>query len=897
MLYGMSSCIDNSKILKLVLDKTPGRQVEECEILIASFKRESRYQPPPVPQMPMKTLEVISTHPAEQTPHPRPQVSKLTEKISDRDINSTEVTAQETHDTSLEQELDSAVSLLQEKNSDYFHTDQKPEVTKEDESEESDADDDVKSKNEAAACCSTDNTSQSCTTEMCNPKTEEEITVEDFSSLPWPIFINKQAADFLKGKKTTKRVINNIKTKLHALGEGHRGKALCHKCIQPKDNLYETYLYKESRIIWQETIQYSEKLSTPQTGRIYTDVIKVLWIATRHTTNQLNDVLQKTKTALKKSRNSNPLKLHQCELVGKSTNSFKVPRQFTEQSTCQLPTQSEFQPEYRPLPNLFEGEYSLMQFHPFHEFLNAFLNNDLSNYDTAICMSPQEYDIVHLPYRTEPIVLCGRSGTGKTTTCIYRMWNEYKASWEVFSYDEAEVTDYLHQIFVTKNPVLCSQVKKHFEKLVNGHPKLKKIRTQSSGRKHKSLMNICHESFPLFLTSRQFLLLLDCSLPGKPFFDRDEKGDLTMHLCNSDYNQDMNPDLLFTDNVDNDHNEDESQCKKQWIEITADYFCRDVWPRLKTRRPIKDPLLVWMEIQSFIKGSRNALMSENGHLSKEEYTNGIGKKMAPSFTLNERQDVYACFLEYENVLRNRASDFDCDRLFDECDVVFSIFNRFPKQPDSWHVDHFYIDEIQDFTQAELSLLLKCSNHPSGTFCTGDTAQSIMKGVFFRFEDLRSQFWELATNQPASKVVVPKLLQLTDNFRAHSGILNLAQGIIKLMKKFFKISFQDALLPIEVAMFEGPEPILLDAESTEELTSVLLGNVNDSTATHLELGAHQAILVRSEEAKTKLPESLKSGIVLTVLEAKGLEFNDVLLYDFFKDSPVCTFVIIIKCSFF
>ena len=46
-----------------------------------------------------------------------------------------------------------------------------------------------------------------------------------------------------------------------------------------------------------------------------------------------------------------------------------------------------------------------------------------------------------------------------------------------------------------------------------------------------------------------------------------------------------------------------------------------------------------------------------------------------------------------------------------------------------------------------------------------------------------------------------------------------------------------------------------------------------------------IIVQSEDAKKALPNELQAGIALTVFEAKGLEFDDVLLYDFFKDSKV------------
>lgn len=49
---------------------------------------------------------------------------------------------------------------------------------------------------------------------------------------------------------------------------------------------------------------------------------------------------------------------------------------------------------------------------------------------------------------------------------------------------------------------------------------------------------------------------------------------------------------------------------------------------------------------------------------------------------------------------------------------------------------------------------------------------------------------------------------------------------------------------------------------------------------------KVILVANEMAKEKIPEELGLALVLTVYEAKGLEFDDVLLYNFFTDSEVC-----------
>ena len=54
---------------------------------------------------------------------------------------------------------------------------------------------------------------------------------------------------------------------------------------------------------------------------------------------------------------------------------------------------------------------------------------------------------------------------------------------------------------------------------------------------------------------------------------------------------------------------------------------------------------------------------------------------------------------------------------------------------------------------------------------------------------------------------------------------------------------------------------------------------------VEFGAHQVILGRSQESLDKLPQHLKRSNVIrmTVAQAKGLEFDDVFIWDFFDGS--------------
>ena len=46
----------------------------------------------------------------------------------------------------------------------------------------------------------------------------------------------------------------------------------------------------------------------------------------------------------------------------------------------------------------------------------------------------------------------------------------------------------------------------------------------------------------------------------------------------------------------------------------------------------------------------------------------------------------------------------------------------------------------------------------------------------------------------------------------------------------------------------------------------------------------------DAARDAILDELRLGFVLTIYEAKGLEFDDILLYNFFKDSQVRSYVL-------
>ena len=60
--------------------------------------------------------------------------------------------------------------------------------------------------------------------------------------------------------------------------------------------------------------------------------------------------------------------------------------------------------------------------------------------------------------------------------------------------------------------------------------------------------------------------------------------------------------------------------------------------------------------------------------------------------------------------------------------------------------------------------------------------------------------------------------------------------------------------------------------------------NTDAQDSVQFGAKQVILVRDTADKTRLKDAIgEFSLILTIMESKGMEFEDVLLYDFFSTS--------------
>lgn len=762
--------------------------------------------------------------------------------------------------------------------------------------------------------------------------------VENLSNDVWEIEITKEARQ--QWHELSDVLRRSVARKIDRLAQGLWTRQK--RDTQHTDtgvHIYRTNFSKGGRILWERAISYSARLNA------YAEVIRVWAIAADH--DKQTAMIHKIVNSHRKGSRSRlqvqlQLQLHRslCAPTVRDSdgNKLTLPQVFS-QTPLALDT-SHSKPSgmtssyiWYPPAAPSADEYVLLKFYEFSRSHLARYCADSSDAAQAALqelpfrLSPTEHEVCSLQTpKPSSILLIGRSGTGKTTCLVFRLWARYKA-WLDFSRGNGNAPESgedeapFHQLFLTANSVLRSEVRHFFNNLRRSDASVHRNEERQSalecGLDFPSLKNVPSNRFPLFVTTREFLVLLDGTL-ANPFFARkslSDEAELTPSAATRAWGRKEGAGLMqiidLEDGEDDDYDEDgeEEDAKhsakrvtpssggsggigggksdlpsphspSRDVEVDYEYFTINLWPRISKKAAVKcSAALLWAEMQSFIKGSYESM--RGGHLSLEEYKS-IGIKRAPSFDGN-REEIYELYLQYEREKKLLNG-------FDRCDITYHIYNeirasagRRERESEASNgytgvsIHEVYIDEVQDFLECELLLIAVIAN-PNHMFLTGDTAQTIARGLSFRFVDVYSIFWKL--NQINAAVNVPQdIKKLTHNYRTHAGILNLANAIVEVILTLFPYSI-DKLEP-DFGLFDGPKPWLLQTVSFDHLCFLLLGSVRGSS---IEFGANQAIIVRDSDSKARIrPELRNAGILCSVFESKGLEFNDVLIYNFMTDS--------------
>lgn len=493
-------------------------------------------------------------------------------------------------------------------------------------------------------------------------------------------------------------------------------------------------------------------------------------------------------------------------------------------------------------------------------------------------MSREEESIVR---HQGSVFVLGRSGTGKTTTILHRMFLESKCV-EREADDEAN-TVVCNQLLVTASPILCEAIRRSYWNMQKTYSK-KRVQEGEERDYNEdaepliTLASVPQDQFPLIITYSMFLSLLDNTL-AVPFFlsrskrrataRQNEDGESDSGCSDEDEDDDGSSNLGMVSEIPNSGT--------TLTEVTFERFCSHYYPRLSDKLEC-EASVVFTEIMSHIKGSLGALHTDSGCLSLQDYI-ALSNSRQSSLCTAQRQLVYEAFLKYEKLKRQEY------RQYDQLDRVHYLYSSLCKYgyKGVW-MDSVFVDEVQDLTPAQIALFKFVSKDFSRYVFAGDTAQTIAHGVGFRFETVKDIFYSEYLNgscidEKTVTKLMPEIWHLTQNFRTHAGVVNIANSVVELILKFFPLSI-DRLKPESSRVF-GPLSIFLSRAD-----NFLFNMFTSGDMLSCEFGAEQVILVRDEDCKRSvLGITENRALVLTVLEAKGMEFTDCLVYNFFHSSPL------------
>jgi hypothetical protein len=280
-------------------------------------------------------------------------------------------------------------------------------------------------------------------------------------------------------------------------------------------------------------------------------------------------------------------------------------------------------------------------------------------------------------------------------------------------------------------------------------------------------------------------------------------------------------------------------------EMTARVFAG--WAaRQRLPKELKDSHRLFEEFQGAITGTE----ADTAYLSREAYLGlGIRQSIYPS---EIRGAVYDLFEKYLRFLEEQA-------WFDVNIVSHAWLRRVEPR-----YDFIVVDEVQDLTNIQLLLILRALRDPRRFLLCGDSNQ-IVHPNFFSWSKVKTLFWRAqGDGAPADLIRI-----LNANFRNSPQVTEIANRLLHIKHaRFGSVDRESNYLVRSCGPSHGRVGLLEDSDKVKR-------DLDRRTAG----SARFAILVLHPEHKAEVRRYFRTPLVFSIHEAKGLEYENVLLYGF------------------
>lgn len=268
--------------------------------------------------------------------------------------------------------------------------------------------------------------------------------------------------------------------------------------------------------------------------------------------------------------------------------------------------------------------------------------------------------------------------------------------------------------------------------------------------------------------------------------------------------------------------------------------------RHRNTSKLKDAHQLLEEFKGVITGPA----TDSAYLSREDYL-GLGIKQS-IFSAAERAVVYDLFLKYLEFMKDNG--------YYDANILSYQYLPLVEQ----RYDFIVVDEVQDLTNIQLQVILKSLQQPHNFLLCGDSNQ-IVHPNFFSWSKLKSYFYkqdELDTPTELIRI-------LNNNYRNSADVTEIANRILKLKTARFGSVDRESNYLVRSSAGKSGKVLLL------ETGQATLEELNQKTRRSTEF----AVVVMHPGQKAEAKEYFQTPLIFSIQEAKGLEYDNIILYNF------------------